>query len=218
MEIFGQILAYGYLIVVGFIFAIILIQLFAYYIAGRVTGSINDEFTTAFTLFGAMLVIGAASTLVNAALSTFLNGFLLPAAISSFVYLIIIIIAIAKIYELSAGKAILHLILSFILTAVLAGALIYAAIMVLPEKKVETNPGEDTHTSMEMEEKSFMLDEEKDEVMDELADEVVDEDTEVETPQNGGVIEGVMDSVTELEDTLSDAEENIEDAIAETTQ
>lgn len=126
MEMFTTMLAYGYLIIVGFIFLVMIIQIVAFYIAGRVTQSINDEITSAFTLLGAGLFIGIMSTLINAGISIFLSGMLIPGVVSFVIYLAAIIYAVVKIYELSIGKTILHLLLSFVITALLLGGSVYA--------------------------------------------------------------------------------------------
>ncbi|MFH0838312.1 MAG: hypothetical protein V1880_03540 [Patescibacteria group bacterium] len=133
MEILTTILAYGYMFIVGFVLLIILLQILAFYIAGKMTDSINDEVTSAFTLLGAMLLIGTVFTLLNAILITTMSGLLIPGIISLVLYLVIILFAIVKIYELSVGKAILHLIVSLIITAIGVGLLFYLGTRFLPE-------------------------------------------------------------------------------------
>lgn len=124
-------LALGYIFIVGFAFLVMVFQILAFYIAGRVTGSIDDEVTSAFTLFGALLFIGMGSTLISAILSTFLSG-IIPAFVSFVLYLAVIIYAIVKIYELSIGKSILFLLLSFVITVVLSGATVYLGTLAVP--------------------------------------------------------------------------------------
>ncbi|MBU0706097.1 hypothetical protein KJ657_04540 [Patescibacteria group bacterium] len=133
MEIFTTILAYGFMFVVGFVLILMVFQILAFYIAGKMTDSINDEVTSAFTLLGAMLVIGAVCTLLNAILATVLSGLLIPGIISLVFYFVVILFAIVKIYELSVGKAILHLIISLIIIAIGVGLLFYLGTRVLPE-------------------------------------------------------------------------------------
>ena len=142
MEMLNNILAYGYLFIAGSVFLFMVIQILAFYIAGRVTGSIDDEVSSAFTLFGAMLVIGSAGALINAGIGIFLDGLLVPGVISSVLSLIAVIYAIAKTYELSAGSSILFLLLSLVITAVLTGGIIYGAGKLMPESGITLNmPG-----------------------------------------------------------------------------
>lgn len=178
MEMFTTILAYGYIFIVGFVFLIMLFQILAFYIAGRVTGSIDDELISAFTLFGTLLIIGMASTLVNAVLTTFLTGMLIPAIIAFVLYLIIIIYAVEKIYELSIGKAILHLIISFIITVALTGLTVYVGTLVMPEIDL----GDVMEMDMEFEIDTEPLDE-TEEVMEEAE---VEETMEEEEPETDG--------------------------------
>lgn len=139
MEMLSNVLAFGYLFIVGFIFLFMLIQIFAFYIAGRATGSIDDEVTSAFTLLGAFLVIGVASTLINALISVFLEGMLIPGLLAFIAYLIAIVFAIVKIYELSVGKAILHFLLSLVIIIVLTIGTVFAATKIMPTFSVDLN-------------------------------------------------------------------------------
>ena len=145
----SSILAFGYLFVAGFVFVVMILQILAFYIAGRVTGSINDEISSAFTLFGALLVIGTAATLINAGVSPFLEGLLIPGIISSAVYLIAILFAVVKIYELSVGKAILYLILTSVIMAIVLGGIVYAGIRLLPGEPFTLDLHEITETDAE---------------------------------------------------------------------
>lgn len=144
-------LTYGYLIIVGFVFLIMLLQILGFYVAGKATGSIDDEITSAFTLFGALLFIGVGSSLINAGISHFLTGMIIPGIFSFIIYVIAIIFAIVKIYELSIGKAILYLILSTIITFVSVGILIFVGIKLIPEQAPSVNTTE-TGVLGEMEE------------------------------------------------------------------
>ena len=157
----SSVLAYGYLFIVGFIFLIMIVQLLAFYIAGRATDSINDEISSAFTLLGTMLVIGTASTLINAGISIFLEGMLIPALAASILYIIAIIYAVVKIYELSIGKSILFLLLSIIITAVLLGVAVYGGMKLIPGGKTKISMpetmGETTKAETKTEETSGTL-------------------------------------------------------------
>jgi len=166
MEMFSTVLAYGYLVIVGFIFLVMIVQIIAFYAAGRITGSINDEISSAFTLLGAGLVIGTASTLVNAVISLFLDGMMLPGLIAFILYVVAIIYSVVKIYELSIGKAIAHLFLSMIITAVLMGATIYLLTLT---PILSSDKANDTAAKLDM------LQEEH---MQELADEEAEESAE----------------------------------------
>jgi|GEM_PF-5773132 len=147
MEIFTTVLAYGYIFIVGFVFLVMLIQLLSFYVAGKITGSINDEFMSAFTLFGSLFFLGVASTLVNAVISIFLPSPLIPAIAAFVIYLAAMIYAVVRIYDLSAGKAFLHLLLSFVMTLVVTGLLVYGAINFLPKNNAdETGSGTDTNS------------------------------------------------------------------------
>lgn len=201
MEIFTTILAYGYIFIVGFVFLIMVFQILAFFIAGRVTGSINDELISAFTLFGALLLVGVASTLINAVLSTFLPGMLAPAVLAFILYLVAIVYAVVMIYELSIGKSILYLLLSFVITAVLTGLLVFLATLAFPQggfevdftDELEIDSMFETFDTMEFEEfddEPFMEEEEPlDEteevseglVVEEVAEEEVELDTEEPT-------------------------------------
>ncbi len=209
MEIFSTILAYGYIFVVGFVFIIMVFQILAFYIAGRLTDSIDDEVNSAFTMFGALLLIGTASTLVNAVLSTFLSGMLIPAIASFVLYIVVIIFAVVKIYELSIGKAILHMIISLVVMIGLTSLLIYAGTQLLPEggfkinltDEVEVGTNTDLFDDMELE-----LELEAENVSDELVvDELTEEtDEEIEVVDVMEEVEGLM-----LEEPVGEAMEEI---------
>lgn len=185
----ADILAYSYIVIVGFVFLIMVIQILAFYIAGRVTGSIDDEVTSAFTLFGALLIIGTASTLINAGISMFLDGMLIPGIIAFIVYLIAIIYAVVKIYELSIGKAILHLILSLIITVALTGLAVFMGIKVIPESQHESTTDSDGVFMMEIE-----------------------PETEINAIDE---ITGLEDTISEAEDTLEEAMDEVDEAMEE---
>jgi hypothetical protein len=138
-EALTGVLAFGYIFIVGFVLAIMLIQLLSFFAAGKMTGSINDEFMSAFTLFGALLLLSAGSTLINAVMSIFLTGFLIPAIASFVLYLGLAIFAVMRIYDLSAGKSFLFLIISLIITAVVTGGIAYGGFRFLPEGSFKLN-------------------------------------------------------------------------------
>lgn len=127
-----SLLAVGYIFIVGFVFLVMIIQLLSFYAAGKMMGSINDEFMSAFTLFGALFVLGMASTLVNAILSIFLTGGKIPALLAFVIYLVAMVYTIIRVYDLSIGKAILHLIVSFVMTMVISGLIVYGGIKLFP--------------------------------------------------------------------------------------
>lgn len=140
MQILSTILAYGYLIIVGFIFLVMMIQVLAFYLAGKITGSINDEFTSAFSLFGAFSMISIGSTLVNAAIRAFLPNSFLAFVAAAVLFLFLTIYAIAKIYDLSPFSAFLHLIISFGITIIAIIALTFLGFQFLPKGGSSTMP------------------------------------------------------------------------------
>jgi len=195
MEMFTNLLALDYLFffqsaeplfIVGFVFLIMVIQILAFYIAGRMTGSIDDEIISAFTLLGALLVIATAGALINTGISMFLEGALIPGIIASIVYLIAIIYAIVKIYELSIGKAIMHLIISLIITVALTGLTVFIGNKVIPKSTVETVS--DSVFMIEIEPKPKP-----------------EQESEIDT----------IDKITELEDALTEAEDTLDEAMDE---
>lgn len=182
----------------GFALLFMLFQILAFYIAGRVTGSIDDEVTSAFTLFGALLIISTASTLVNAAINLFMPDTLIPPIVAFVFFLVLVLYAIAKIYELSIGKSILYFLLSLVIIAVLGGGSIYLGSRFLPESSLELGMPEDM---------DFEIDFEMD----------MDEDMEMEEEADLGSLDpmNLMDDVEVLEESLDEAEENLEGAMEE---
>lgn len=146
MQLFTTFLAYGYLMIVGVIFVIMLIQVLAFYIAGRLTGSINDEFVSALSLFGALFLIGMGSSLANAAIQTFMPGSLLPLIAAAVLFLFITLYAIAKIYDLSILSSILHFIISFGIMVIVMIGLGYLATRFVPEGGFQMNTDTTTDT------------------------------------------------------------------------
>ena len=142
-EAISSIMAFGYIFIVGFVFALVLIELLSFFAAGKITGSINDEFMSAFTLFGAMLFISMATGLVNAVLSILLTGFMIPAIVAFILYLGLSIFAVMRIYDLSGGKSFLFLIISFLITAVVTGLIAYGGFKLLPEGQLKLNTNTD---------------------------------------------------------------------------
>jgi hypothetical protein len=202
MEALTNFLAVGTIFIFGLVLLIMVFQILAFYIAGRVTDSINDELISAFTLFGVMFFIGAASTLVNAILTTFLPGMLIPAIGAFIVYLVVIIYAIVIVYELSIPKAILHFILSLVITVALTGIVIYIGTLLIPQGGYElevTDQREiefDSFEMMEFEEFETFDDFEEDAFFEE---EPVIEEEFTTTEDNGEGEEGVGVEVLEEE-------------------
>ena len=215
MEALTTFVAVGTVFIFGFVLLIMVFQILAYYIAGRVTDSINDELISAFTLFGVMFFIGAASTLVNAILTTFLPGMLIPAIGAFIVYLVAIIYAIVIVYELSVPKAILHFILSLVITVALTGIVIYIGTLFVPQGGLElevTDQREIEFDSFEMMEFEEFEDDtffEEDSAMEEEFDE----------PETVDLTDdGLEESPFETEDAMMEeelVEEPLEEVIEE---
>lgn len=150
------VMALGYIFVVGFILLVMVIQLLSYYAAGKMMGSINDEFMSAFTLFGVVILMGVIGTLVNAVISIFLSGALLPAIAAFVISLFAMIYAVIRIYDLSVGRAILHLFISFVMTIVITGGLVYGAIKLIPTEAMQVDFGspalDDTSSEYDLDE------------------------------------------------------------------
>jgi hypothetical protein len=134
-QILTTIMAYDYIYIVGFIFLVMVIQLISFYAAGKITGSINDEFMSALTLLGATFVLGMGSTLIKALLNIFLPGSLITTIAAFVLFLGLTIYIVIGIYDLSAGKALMYLIISFIIMAVVTGLLVYGGMKFLPGKE-----------------------------------------------------------------------------------
>lgn len=199
-EALSSIMAYGYIFIVGFVFVLLLIQLLSFYTAGKMTGSINDEFMSAFTLFGAMIILSMVSGLINAVLSLLLNGVLIPGIIAFVLYLGLAIFAVMRIYDLSGGKSFLFLIISFLMTVVVTGLIGYGAFKFLPkgEPRANTDSGFNMTDDADLE-SDFGTESETDVVpgtdIDAEADKLLEDAAESETGEVG--TEAATETVTE---------------------
>lgn len=113
----------AHLLMVGLLFAFLLLHILSFFVSGKATDSINDEVISAFTLLGMVILIFLGTTLIHGLLTMFISNNLLTFLLAGALHLVIAVYVISVIYDLPALKAILFWIISaLMITAVTVGS------------------------------------------------------------------------------------------------